>query len=165
MRHPLSAVIPPVQSQHNKQNKQVTASQPLKHHLLLPQSHFRPFPFHRLQTAQCLRPEETVHTLAKGIVILPLWFPQHSLEIPFPSLSFLRSSTSQISAGLRLSRPFLCVSLTKPMMYSVVFLPQVYQSHRSLGFHQILCTRIVTHIPKPSLSSCTILQSSLQNLC
>ena len=32
MRHPLRAVIPPVQSQHNKQNKQVTGSQPLKQH-------------------------------------------------------------------------------------------------------------------------------------
>ena len=39
---------------------------------------------------------------------------------------------------------------------SVVFLPQIFQSHRSTGFPQILCTRIVTHIPNPSLSSCRI---------
>ena len=32
MRHPLRAVIPPVQSQHNKQNKQVAGSQPLEQH-------------------------------------------------------------------------------------------------------------------------------------
>ena len=32
LRHPLRAVIPLVQSQHNKQNKEVTGSQPLKQH-------------------------------------------------------------------------------------------------------------------------------------
>ena len=64
-------------------------------------------------------------------------------------------------------------------MSSVVFLPQISQSHRSPGFPEILCARIVTAIPKPSLSSCrtstrvgkfpplfrAILQSSSQNLC
>ena len=39
-------------------------------------------------------------------------------------------------------------------MTSVVFLPQIFQSHRSPGLHQILCTRIVTHIHKLSLSLC-----------
>ena len=63
MRHPLTPVIPPVQSQHIKQNKKVTESKHHRHHdiakfyLLLPRSHFRPVPSLRLQTAQCLRPE------------------------------------------------------------------------------------------------------------
>ena len=42
-----------------------------------------------------------------------------------------------------------------PTKSSIVFLPQVFQSHRSPGFPQTLCTRIITRIPMPSLSSCT----------
>ena len=42
-------------------------------------------------------------------------------------------------------------SWTKPTKSSIVLLPQVFRSHRSPGFPQILCTRIITRIPMPSL--------------
>ena len=82
-RHPLRAVTPPVQSDHIKQIQKVTESQQLRHHdtakiyLQLPCSHFRPFPSSRLQTAECLRPEENFQFLVTGVVILPSWLPQH----------------------------------------------------------------------------------------
>ena len=134
MRHPLRALIPPVQSQHNKQNKRVTGSQQLRHlktaksYLLLRRSYFRPFPFHRLQTAQCLRPEETVQHLVKWIVIIPSQFPdrfdglrsRQELLFFWASRFFMSfekqyfpGCLSQISAGLRLSRPF-CAPLWLP---------------------------------------------------
>ena len=83
VRHPLRAETAPVQSQHIAQHKKVTESQKLRHletekfYLLLPRSHFRPFASPRLQTGQCLRPEEKVQPLVTGIVILPSWLPQH----------------------------------------------------------------------------------------
>ena len=65
----------------------------------------------------------------------------------------LPSCLSLISAGLWLSRPFFAslATGTKPTMTSVVFLPQIFQSNRRQEFPEILCTRIVTHIPKPSV--------------
>ena len=112
----------------------------------------------------------------KGIVTLPSWFQQH-----FDGLRnrqeflFFSASTSHFhlfryfwGAILpRLSVPDLCgrsalPSLfmrllapgTKPTMSSVVFLPQIFESHRGPGFPQILCTTIVTRTSHSSMSPC-----------
>ena len=90
----------------------------------------------------------------------PLLF---DLEITFSTHSILWEAVptkvflSQISVGLRLSRPYFAPlwlhdrSLRCP---SSRISPQIIQSHRSPGKTQILFARIVTHIHKPSLSSC-----------
>ena len=79
MRHPLRAVIPAsAVTTTTNQTSNSQGSQPLKHTIIQnPTCYFsahaaEPFPFHRLQTAQCLRPEETVQSLVKGIFIRPV---------------------------------------------------------------------------------------------
>ena len=117
MRHPLRAVTPSVQSQHIKHTRRSQIHNKLdtstaKFYLLLPRSVSRPFPFPRLQTAQCLKPEENFHLLVTG----PSYF-HHLASKTYPSFSATRSHfhlthffesqhlpvfLSQISADLRL---------------------------------------------------------------
>ena len=81
MRHPLRAVTSSVQSQHIKQTKKVTDSQQLRHLITAKFCYFTAHASaHFLSstpTAQCLKHEEIFQPLVTGIVVLPLWLPQH----------------------------------------------------------------------------------------
>ena len=117
----------------------------------------RPFPILRLQTTQRLRLEETVQSwcFERPSYVPPgfnnifdglrsrqeLLFSYFGLEISFSSSSFFDkqyfpSCLSQISAGLRLSRPYLCASLAssqKATISTVVFRPRSFNHTEAQG--------------------------------
>ena len=115
MRHPLRAVIPPVQSQHIKQHKKVTNHTNTETSTLQNSTCCFPHASHHFQTADCLRPEENLQPLVQGSSQFLHGFhrfstgfgvvrPRDLIFICFVSLEkqYL-PSLSQISAGRRLS--------------------------------------------------------------
>ena len=122
---------------------------------------FPSLPFRRPETQRT--PKNSIQLLVPRIVSLPSQFPlseRAGVSAARPHIHLVCFFREALFFGVFCPRSLqtsmrLFGSWTKPTKSSIVFLPQVFLSHRSPGFPQILCTRIITRIPMPSLSSCT----------